>query len=152
MFIFLLFLFISDLTKIQVRHGCQGPRPCPRLADDIPEIDIVFPNGHEDSLVLQRYYSSPEARMSGERHCNFFGHLRHDSKACVAVTGCYPEENMELTINSKHSTESNMFVLEKSGNLVPIESAFKVSNTSGICSIYLNSFYVFSLFKSNIFH
>ena len=95
----------------------------------IPEIDIVFPNGHEDSLILQRHYSNPEGRMSGERHCNFFGHLRHDSKACVAVTGCYPEENMELTINSKHSTESNMFVLEKSGNLVPIESAFKVSNT-----------------------
>ena len=69
--------------------------------------------------------------MSAERHCNFFGHLRHDSKACVAVTGCYPEENMELTINSKHSTESNMFVLEKSGNLVAIESAFKVSNTQG---------------------
>ena len=68
--------------------------------------------------------------MSGERHCNFFGHLRHDSKACVAVTGCYPEENMELTINSKHSTESNMFVLEKSGNLVPVESAFKA------CSMY----------------
>ena len=65
--------------------------------------------------------------MAGERTCNFFGHLRHDSKACVAVTGCYPEENMELTINSKHSTESNMFVLEKSGNLVPVESAFKVT-------------------------
>ena len=128
MFIFLLFLFLSDLlTKIQVRHGCQGPRPCPRLADDIPEIDIVFPNGHEDSLVLQRYYSSPEARMAGEKHCNFFGHLKHDSKACVAVTGCYPEENMEFTINSQHSTQANMFILEKNGNLVPVQSAFKVS-------------------------
>ena len=61
---------------VNVGHGCQGPRPCPRLADDIPEIDIVFPNGHEDSLVLQRYYSSPEARMAGEKHCNFFGHLK----------------------------------------------------------------------------
>ena len=68
--------------------------------------------------------------MAGERTCNFFGHLRHDSKACVAVTGCYPEENMELTINSKHSTESNMFVLEKSGNLVTVHSAFKVSNAT----------------------
>ena len=127
MFIFLLFLLLLDLTKIQVRHGCQGPRPCPRLADDIPEIDIVFPNGHEDSLVLQRYYSSPEARMAGEKHCNFFGHLKHDSKACVAVTGCYPEENMEFTINSQHSTQANMFILEKNGNLVPVQSAFKVS-------------------------
>ena len=123
-------------TRIQVRDGFDQPcddsnKHCPRSVNYVPEIDIVFPNGHEDSLVLQRHYSNPEARMSGERHCNFFGHLRHDSKACVAVTGCYPEENMELTINSKHSTESNMFVLEKSGNLVAIESAFKVSNTQG---------------------
>merc|ERR1719433_1441998 len=45
---------------------------------------------------------------------------------------------MELTINSKHSTESNMFVLEKRGNLVPVESAFKDEKTSKKTAIKLD--------------
>ena len=94
--------------------------------EGIPTINIAFPNGHEDTLILQRFYASPEARIEGEKHCNFFGHLKNEPNACVAVTGCYGKENMEFTINSKHSPYTNMYVLEKDGTLKAIESQFKV--------------------------
>ena len=91
----------------------------------IPNIRIVFPNGHEDTLVLERHYASPEHRMTGELHCNFIGHLKNEKEACAAVTGCYGSEDMEFTINSKHNTMTNMYILEKNGNLKSVESAFK---------------------------
>ena len=91
----------------------------------IPNIRITFPNGHEDTLVLERHYASPEHRMTGELHCNFIGHLKNEKEACVAVTGCYGSEDMEFTINSKHNTMTNMYILEKSGNLKSVESAFE---------------------------
>ena len=63
--------------------------------------------------------------MTGELHCNFIGHLKNEKEACVAVTGCYGSEDMEFTINSKHNTMTNMYILEKSGNLKSVESAFE---------------------------
>ena len=63
--------------------------------------------------------------MTGELHCNFIGHLKNEKEACVAVTGCYGSEDMEFTINSKHNTRTNMYILEKSGNLKSVESAFE---------------------------
>ena len=98
----------------------------PKTREGIPNIDIVFPDGHEDTMVLHRHYESPKARMAGELHCNFFGHLKNDPRACVAVTGCLGRENMEFTINSKHSIHTNMYILEKNGNLKLIESKLKV--------------------------
>ena len=92
----------------------------------IPNIDILFPNGHEDTMVLHRHYDSPQARMDGKLHCNFFGSLKNDREACVAVTGCHGLEDMEFTINSKHSTYTNMYILEKNGKLRSIESPLKV--------------------------
>ena len=85
-----LFFFGKGLIKIDVRHldpTCDpSNKHCPR-SGAIPEIDIVFPDGQMDSLVLERHFASPEARMAGEKHCNFFGHLKNDASACVAVTG-----------------------------------------------------------------
>ena len=97
---------------------------CPR-SGAIPEIGIVFPDGRKDSLVLERHYASPEARIAGEEHCNFFGHLKNDASACVAVTGCYGEEDMEFTINSR-DLETNMYILKKNGNFEAIQSKLKV--------------------------
>ena len=111
-------LFISDLPQIIVRND--------KSLDSIPQINIIFPNGHEDSLVLQRFYASPEARISGDNHCNYFGHLLIDQTACVSVTGCYGQDNLEFTINSKHTGTNNMYILETDGNLKAVESTFKV--------------------------
>ena len=75
---------------------------------------------------MERHYASPEHRMSGELHCNFIGHLKNEKSACVAVTGCYDREDVELTIHSKHNTDANMYLLRKDGTVESIESNFKV--------------------------
>ena len=67
--------------------------------------------------------------MSGELHCNFIGHLKNEKSACVAVTGCYDREDVELTIHSKHNTDANMYVLRKDGSVKSIESNFKVKKS-----------------------
>ena len=94
----------------------------------IPEIHIQFPNGHEDTLILNRHYASDLDRLEGKLRCNFLGHLENDLKACVAVTGC-PGQDMEFTINSKHNSVTNMYKLKKSGE---VELLFHEAVTRGI--------------------
>ena len=68
--------------------------------------------------------------MATKPKCNFFGHLAKDTKACVAVTGCPGSEDLEFTINSRHSGLNNMYILKKDGTLEVIESSFKVHTIS----------------------
>ena len=112
-------LFHKGLTEIRVLGS--------KSLDGIPNIDITFPDGHQDNFVLERHYMSETERMAQKMHCNFIGHLAKDTDACVAVTGCIGDE-MEFTVNSKHAGESNKFVLRKNGELELVESPFKVSN------------------------
>ena len=46
---------------------------------DIPEVEVTFPDGHEDCLVLQRYYSHEGDRRAGKLNCNFIGRLKKDT-------------------------------------------------------------------------
>ena len=92
----------------------------------IPSIDITFPDGFQDKLVLERHYMTEMDRMAQKIHCNFIGHLAIDTEACVAVTGC-PGERMEFTVNSKHAGRSNRFILHQNGEMEKVESAFKVN-------------------------
>ena len=98
-----------------------------RSVNGVPFIDITFPDGHKDSLVLQRFYPSEQAKHERTLACNFIGHLEKDRSACVAVTGCPGQDDLEFTINSKHSGPSNMYILHKEGHLELVESVFKVA-------------------------
>ena len=88
----------------------------------IPEIAITFPDGHKDELILEKHFPNKEARMVNKEHCNYFGHLKNDPQACVAVTGCYGEDKLDFTIMSDHSLYQNKFVLEKDGQLIAIKN------------------------------
>ena len=101
----------------------------PRSTNDngIPSIDITFPDGSQDHLVLERHYMCEADKMAKKMNCNFIGHLANEKEACVAVTGC-PGERMEFTINSKHAGRGNRFILHQNGTMEKVESAFKVSD------------------------
>ena len=88
----------------------------------IPEIAITFPDGHEDELILEKHFPNEEARMENKEHCNYFGHLKNDPQACVAVTGCYGQDKLDFTIMSDHSLYQNKFVLEKDGQLKAVKN------------------------------
>ena len=88
----------------------------------IPKIAITFPDGHEDELILEKHFPNEEARMENKEHCNYFGHLKSDPQACVAVTGCYGRDKLDFTIMSDHSLYQNKFVLEKNGQLKAVEN------------------------------
>ena len=82
-----------------------------RSSFGIPRIDIVFPDGHEDQIVLQRHFVTD---LQSDLSCNYLGHLVKDKESCIAVTGC-PGESMYFTIHSSHNFESNKFILYPSG-------------------------------------
>jgi hypothetical protein len=99
-----------------------------RSLNGAPFIDIIFADGHSDSLVLEPYYTNQQERLERKQTCNFFGHLRDDPTACLAVTGCLGnEDGLLFTINSEHSGPSNMYKLTNEGQIEIIESPFKVS-------------------------
>ena len=88
---------------------------------------ITFADGHEDKLILHRHIIfEVERTMDEQMNCNYLGHLEKDASACVAVTGCLGED-MELTINSKHNTKTNMYLLKKSGEVESLPRPFSVS-------------------------
>ena len=72
--------------------------------NEIPEIKIHFFGGSVDELILERYYPNEESRLDPEYHktCSYFGHLKNEVGACVAVTGCYGKDDMHFTILSRY--------------------------------------------------
>ena len=56
--------------------------------DSTPNIEVRFPDGYEDRLVLQKHYFNEEDKKKIDNHCNYIGHLAEEKTACVAMTGC----------------------------------------------------------------
>ena len=110
--------FSLDVPTIKVSQA--------RSKGSVPEMQITFADGHEDKLILHRHFISGADRMMDEEMCNYLGHLENDATACVAVTGCIGQD-MELTINSKHNTKTNIYLLQKSGDVQLLPRPFSVS-------------------------
>ena len=101
----------------------------------ILNIDIDFPDGHKDRLILEK---QPQSQISlrnkdlGIESCRYLGYLESDKKACVAMTGCYGNENLEFTINSEHSGSTNMYILNTNGQVEAVENYDNVSMGASI--------------------
>ncbi len=59
-------------------------------------------------------------------HRNFIGHLENEETACVGMTGCPGEEDVEFTILSKHNVGFYMYRWLKDGTIEGVESEKKV--------------------------
>ena len=83
-----------------------------------PVVDVTFPDGFRDTLMLSYHYSHVDDRsVPKESHCTFFGTMKSEKTACVAMTGCVGSEDVELTLNSKRAGKSNMFLWKRNGNV-----------------------------------
>merc|ERR1711971_1167303 len=109
-------VIVAALIAFCYSAKIQDPKPAPRFAlvgdrsiNGVPTVSVTFPNGHEDTLILDRHYSFEEDRIGQVEACNYIGHLEKDPEACVAMTGCVGSEDVEFTILSDHATESPMF-------------------------------------------
>ena len=84
-----------------------------------PSIDVLFPNGHRDELVLEHYKLFKGS--NGGR--NYIGYLKNTSSSSVAVTGhlATPSDRMEITLLSEH-TADQMFEVDYFGRteVIPI--------------------------------
>ena len=59
-----------------------------RFEDSTPNIEITFPDGYTDRLILQKHYFNEEDKKNIDNHCNYVGRLAEEKTACVAMTGC----------------------------------------------------------------
>ena len=112
----------------------------------VPSIAIDFPDGYNDTLVLNKFHANDQDRIANEDncrgvtggacHCNFIGHLKNEPEACVAMTGCLGSEDVHFTVLSAHASESPMFKWTKEGSVEIIEKSFEVK----ILIIYLKTY------------
>ena len=58
--------------------------------------------------------------------CNYFGNLAIEKDACVAMTGCFGSDDIELTIMSSHVIGSTGFVWTKEGIVHAVDVDKKV--------------------------
>ena len=84
-----------------------------RTFNGSPLIEIVFPDGSSDNLVLNKYED-----MEG----HFIGHLKNETDACVAMVN-HPE-HAELTILSNRVIGSTMYKWHNNGNVELIPEVF----------------------------
>ena len=75
-------------------------------------------------MILSRYYSNENDRLARTEKCHFFGHLKGEPEACIALTGCPGSDDLEFTIMSEHSTDAT-FKWNKNGEVQLIESPFR---------------------------
>merc|ERR1711971_495314 len=95
-----------------------------RNSNGVPSVSVTFPNGHNDILLLDKFYANDEDRMiqghqgiPNVEQCVYFGHLANEPEACVAMTGCAGSEDVELTILSTHNEVSHTFKWLKEGDV-----------------------------------
>ena len=95
-----------------------------------PSILVKFPDGYTDRLILWKHYFNEEDRMTNENSddCHYFGHLAKEKEACVAVTGCFEDEEILISIMSVHAPGSTNFVWTKHGDIHVIDPKDLVSN------------------------
>ena len=79
-----------------------------------------------DTLTLWflNHYYSDEDNVEG---CHFLGHLANDREACVAMTGCVGQEDVELTILSEHNSDSGLYKWNKDGTIEIINHPLTVT-------------------------
>ena len=103
-----------------------------------PSVAITFPDGHKDTLILNKFHGNENDKKDGVEWCFYNGHLEKEPEACVAMTGCVGLEDVEFTIFSGHS-ESKIFKWTKDGNVEVINDLSEVS----YCNLHLT----YSMFK-----
>ena len=73
-------------------------------------------------------------------------------KACVAMTGCIGEEDVEFTILSTHAKNSPMFKWTKEGKVEVVEKSNEVERLIDLFKLELpNQFYIFFFFIAGEF-
>ena len=89
-----------------------------RSSGSIPSVTVSFQDGFTDTLKLRQYFTNDNEKSDFEANtCAYIGYLEKDPKACVAMTGCYGEEDVEFSILSKHAVGSGMYKWTQNGDV-----------------------------------
>ena len=90
-----------------------------RTLQEPPSIEVIFPNGLHDELVLEHYKLFKDSK---DGH-NYIGYLKNTPGSSVAVTGdiVNPEDRMEITLLSPNNKDQ-MFEVDNFGRtkVIPI--------------------------------
>ena len=129
------FIYFSQQFSVQrvsrrrntPRFSISANEPLAASNSEQLRISVGFPNGHFDFLIMTPFYSGKNKKMRGVGEgCHFSGHLANEPNSCVAMTGCIGSEDVEFTILSEHASQSGMYRWKRDGNVVAIESPWKV--------------------------
>ena len=97
-----------------------------RSLDSSPSVLVTFPDGYMDRLVLTKNTFNIDDKIEIDDGCNYVGHLAMEKDACVAMTGCFGADDIELTIMSSHVIGSTGFVWTKEGVIHAVDAHEKV--------------------------
>ena len=94
-----------------------------RSLDGSPSVTVAFPDGYQDTLILNKFYTNEEERLEEEDDtCAYIGHLENEPEACVAMTGCFGQEAVEFSIASTHALDAGTYSWNMDGTVHVIEN------------------------------
>ena len=123
----------------------------PRADLEPPSIEVVFPNGFHDELVLTEY----KLFKGSKGNHNYIGHLKKTPESSVAVTGSLngPADRIQITLLSEHSTDE-MFEIDYFGRTkvipIPLESRTKANLTDHKVSSIKEESYEVTSFSASL--
>ena len=86
---------------------------------------VTFPNGHRDTLLLTRFH--PTGVEERTESCRYIGKLANDPNACVAMTGCPGQQDVELTLMSSHAEGNSLLKWNRDGSVEIVPNPFEVN-------------------------
>ena len=96
-----------------------------------PSVTVTFPDGYQDTLILSKFYTNEEVKMEGEEDtCAYIGHLANEPEACVAMTGCFGQEDVQFSIFSSHAADSGTYSWNMDGTVHVIENPLREDQPS----------------------
>ena len=105
-----------------------------RSLDGSPSVTVTFPDGYQDTLILSKFYTNEEERLEEEEDtedtCAYVGHLANEPEACVAMTGCFGQEDVEFSIASSHAADSGTYSWNMDGTVHVIDNPLREDRPS----------------------
>ena len=102
-----------------------------RSLDGSPSVTVAFPDGYQDTLILSKFYTNEEERLEEEEDtCAYIGHLANEPEACVAMTGCFGQEDVEFSIASSHALDSGTYSWNLDGTVHVIDNPLREDRPS----------------------
>ena len=98
--------------------------------EDAPDEEVGLCGTMQQEFVTGEGVEDIEGIEEEEDTCAYVGHLANEPEACVAMTGCFGQEDVEFSIASSHAADSGTYSWNMDGTVHVIDNPLREDRPS----------------------